>query len=88
MAFKSGTFANTAAADPASHFKTLTKRQYPDVMPHQKEMLETYAGHDVKTPDLALQLPTGSGKTLVGLLIADWRRKKLGDRAVYLCPTR
>src|SRR4051812_20934611 len=88
MAFKSGTFANAAAQDPASHFKTLTKRQYPDVMPHQKEMLERYAAQYVNVPDVALQLPTGSGKTLVGLLIADWRRKKFGDRAVYLCPTR
>jgi DEAD/DEAH box helicase/Helicase C-terminal domain len=88
MAFKSGTFANAAAQDPASHFKTLTKRQYPDVMPHQKEMLERYAAEYVNVPDVALQLPTGSGKTLVGLLIADWRRKKFGDRAVYLCPTR
>lgn len=88
MAFKTNTSAQTAAADPAAHFKTLTKRQYPDVMPHQKEMLEAYAAQHEGSPDVALQLPTGSGKTLVGLLIADWRRIKFGDRAVYLCPTR
>ncbi len=88
MAFKTNTFAPTVAANPAAHFKTLTKRQYPDVMPHQKDMLEAYAAKFEKSPDVALQLPTGSGKTLVGLLIADWRRIKLGDRAVYLCPTR
>jgi hypothetical protein len=34
------------------------------------------------------QLPTGSGKTLVGLLIAEWRRRKYSERVVYLCPTR
>lgn len=39
-------------------------------------------------PDVALQLPTGSGKTLVGLLIAEWRRRKYQERIVYLCPTR
>lgn len=88
MAFKSKTIANPAAANPAAHFKTLTKRQYPDVMPHQKEMLEAYAAEFESRSDVALQLPTGSGKTLVGLLIADWRRKQRGDRAVYLCPTR
>lgn len=88
MAFKTNTFAHTVAANPAAHFKTLTKRQYPDVMPHQKEMLEAYAAQCEESSDVALQLPTGSGKTLVGLLIADWRRIKLGDRAVYLCPTR
>jgi superfamily II DNA/RNA helicase len=64
MAFKSNTFSQIAAPNPAAHFKTLTKRQYPDVMPHQKEMLETYAASNVNSPDVALQLPTGSGKTL------------------------
>lgn len=88
MAFKTNTFAQNLADNPAAHFKTLTKRQYPDVMPHQKEILETYGAKHQQTADLALQLPTGSGKTLVGLLIADWRRAKMGDRAVYLCPTK
>lgn len=88
MAFKTGTFAQSVADNPAAHFKTLTKRQYPDVMPHQKEILETYAAKHQSNADLALQLPTGSGKTLVGLLIADWRRVKFGNRAVYLCPTK
>ncbi len=37
--------------------------------------------------DVALQLPTGSGKTLVGLLIAEWRRRKFEESVVYLCPT-
>ena len=32
--------------------------------------------------------PTGSGKTLVGLLIAEFRRRKNQERVVYLCPTR
>ncbi|MCD8560903.1 MAG: DEAD/DEAH box helicase family protein [Shewanella xiamenensis] len=87
MAFKTNIFASKASADPAAHFKTLTKRQYPDVMPHQKDILEAYAASFENKPDVALQLPTGSGKTLVGLLIADWRRIKNGDRVVYLCPT-
>lgn len=51
-------------------------------------MLEAYASKGLKSSDVALQLPTGSGKTLVGLLIADWRRIKFGERAVYLCPTK
>nr|WP_298522552.1 DEAD/DEAH box helicase [uncultured Halomonas sp.] len=88
MAFKKSAFIKKAAANPAAHFKTLTKRQYPDVMPHQKEMLEIYAEQYEGNADVALQLPTGSGKTLVGLLIADWRRIKHGDKVVYLCPTR
>ena len=88
MAFKSKTFESKVSANPAVHFKSLTKRQHPDVMPHQKEMLEAYADNYQDSSDVALQLPTGSGKTLVGLLIADWRRVKNGDRSVYLCPTK
>jgi replicative superfamily II helicase len=41
-----------------------------------------------KVPDVALQLPTGSGKTLVDLLIAEWRRRKYGGKIVYICPIR
>lgn len=88
MAFKTTPHLKTAANDPAAHFKTLTKRQLPDVMPHQKEMLEVYATEFETKADVALQLPTGSGKTLVGLLIADWRRIKHRNRTVYLCPTK
>jgi len=88
MAFKTKTFSAKIAQNPAIHFKTLTKRHFPDVMPHQKEILELYAEQYENSSDVALQLPTGSGKTLVGLLIADWRRSKLGDRVVYLCPTK
>lgn len=88
MAFKTNKKPQSFSRDPAAHIKTLTKRQIPDVMPHQKVMLESYAGGYLHQSDVALQLPTGSGKTLVGLLIADWRRIKFHDRAVYLCPTR
>jgi Rad3-related DNA helicase len=88
MAFKKNTFKATAAPNPAAHFKTLTKRAHPDVMPHQKDMLEAYANAYEQSSDVALQLPTGSGKTLVGLLIADWRRIKNNERVVYLCPTK
>jgi len=38
--------------------------------------------------DIALELPTGSGKTLVGLLIAEWRRRTKRQRCVLLCPTK
>ena len=57
-------------------------------MSHQKDMLAAYAEEMVEIPDVAMQLPTGSGKTLVGLLIAEWRRRKFKERVVYLCPTR
>lgn len=51
-------------------------------------MLRTYASSGINSSDVALQLPTGSGKTLVGLLIAEWRRRKHKEKALYLCPTK
>jgi len=44
--------------------------------------MRRYAAEAVHLTDVALQLPTGSGKTLVGLLIAEWRRRKYGERVV------
>jgi RAD3-like DEAD/DEAH box helicase len=32
-------------------------------------------------------LPTGSGKTLVGLLVGEWRRRRCRQKAAYFCPT-
>lgn len=57
-------------------------------MTHQRDMLRAYGEQMVNEKDVALQLPTGSGKTLVGLLVAEWRRRKFKERVVYLCPTR
>ena len=50
-------------------------------------MLRNYMDH-VDNRDVALELPTGSGKTLVGLLIAEWRRRTKRERCVLLCPTK
>jgi hypothetical protein len=51
-------------------------------------MLRSYHQRFINTRDVAIELPTGAGKTLVGLLIAEFRRLTFGERAVYLCPTR
>lgn len=53
----------------------------------QADVLRIYAEEHVGDHDVALELPTGSGKTLVGLLIAEWRRMKLGERTAFVCPT-
>lgn len=39
-------------------------------------------------PDIALELPTGTGKTLIGLLVAEWNRRHHNQRVLYACPTR
>lgn len=63
-------------------------RGVPALWSHQADILRTYDELHRNTPDVALELPTGSGKTLVGLLIAEWRRRALGQRVAYACPTQ
>ena len=88
MAFKRLSPPTDAPDSPEELFRFLPRRKIPDVMPHQKDIMSTYASKSMDEPDVALQLPTGSGKTLVGLLIGEWRRRKYQERIVYLCPTR
>jgi hypothetical protein len=55
---------------------------------HQEKVLDAFRATFMGHPDVALELPTGSGKTLVGLLIAEYRRRAEGLRAAFLCPTK
>ena len=53
----------------------------------QQEVLRQYVSEALDQPDVALELPTGTGKTAVGLLIAEWRRQRHGTPAAFLCLT-
>ncbi len=88
MAFKLPEERPTCPDDPEALFRDLRKKTVPGLLSHQADVLRSYLAVHPTYPDIALQLPTGSGKTLVGLLIAEWRRRKYGERVVYLCPTR
>jgi hypothetical protein len=88
MAFKKTIAPALIPASPEKLLRELPRRKIADVLLHQGEVMRTYAQTCLDSPDVALQLPTGSGKTLVGLMIAEWRRRKNGERVVYLCPTR
>lgn len=88
MSFKLPKRAAPCPDDPESLFRDLRKRRVPGLLSHQADLLRSYMTVHNQHADIALQLPTGSGKTLVGLLIAEWRRRKYSERVVYLCPTR
>jgi hypothetical protein len=88
MAFKLPEKKTNVQDDPEALFRDLRKKTVPGLLSHQADVLRSYMAVHSKFTDIALQLPTGSGKTLVGLLIAEWRRRKYGERVVYLCPTR
>jgi hypothetical protein len=55
---------------------------------HQGDVIRAYAERHQNTPDLALELPTGSGKTLPGLLIGEWVRRKNEGPVIYATPTK
>ena len=88
MAFKKIKSNESVSNSPEKLFLDLPRRKFPDAMAHQKLIMKLYAEKALDESDVALQLPTGSGKTLVGLLIAEWRRRKFKEKIVYLCPTR
>ena len=54
---------------------------------HQADILRDYHQNHESTPDVALELPTGAGKTVPGLLIAEWRRTAKKHRVLYAAPT-
>jgi hypothetical protein len=87
MAFKTLKTATVSLESPESLFHDLRGRKIPGLLSQQADLLRKYISEAVEKPDVALQLATGSGKTLVGLLIAEWRRLKFQERVVYLCPT-
>ncbi|HUW38201.1 MAG TPA: DEAD/DEAH box helicase [Rhodocyclaceae bacterium] len=52
----------------------------------QQDVLREYNQYR-DAPDVAFELPTGSGKTTVGLLIAEWHRRKGKSRSAFLTLT-
>jgi hypothetical protein len=83
-----GTGAEEAPESPEALFRELRPRdrRVRDLYLRQGDVLRAY--HELKPQprDVALELPTGAGKTLVGLLIAEYRRRALGHRVAFLCP--
>jgi hypothetical protein len=76
-------------ASPEALYRDLPRKRgsVPGLWLHQGDLLRAYAADHADTPDLALELPTGTGKTLPGLVIADWVRRVRAGRVVYACPT-
>ncbi|WP_148086319.1 DEAD/DEAH box helicase [Micromonospora sp. HM5-17] len=89
MAFKKAHDAGEVPASPLELFADLPRMgdAVPNLWGHQTGVLSEYVDAHVSTPDLAIELPTGTGKTVPGLLLADWRRRKLVEQVVYACPT-
>jgi replicative superfamily II helicase len=88
--FKTDLAVDPVPSDPESLFRDLKSRspEIPYLWSHQADLLRAYDKAHQETADVAFELPTGAGKTLIGQLLGEYRRRKKGERVVYLCPTR
>ncbi|RZU62229.1 DEAD/DEAH box helicase [Zhihengliuella halotolerans] len=90
VSFPTRTRPSRPPASPEDLFGSLPKipTRAPVLWAHQADQLRTYFKVHKNDTDVALELPTGSGKTLVGLLISEWRRRALSHRTLFACPTQ
>jgi hypothetical protein len=87
--FKIPSSSEAAAENPVLLFRDL--KRDPEVKflwGHQEKVLDAYHAKHLETRDLAIELPTGTGKTLVGLLIGEFRRRSRQERVAFLCSTK
>jgi hypothetical protein len=77
-----------AGNTPEEVFYSLTARtkSHGYLRGPQQDALRDYVAV-ANSPDVAFELPTGSGKTLVGLLIAEWQRRRSAGRVAFLTLT-
>jgi len=88
MAFKKRKKETVDITSPQSLFMDIKNKSVDGLLSHQDNMISEYLEKYYNEKDVALELPTGSGKTLVGLLIGEYRRRKEHKKVVYLCPTK
>jgi hypothetical protein len=69
-------------------FKDIKSKKIHGPSSDQVDIWREYQKSALDSEDIALQLPTGGGKTLVGVGIAEWRRLKFNEKILILCPTR
>jgi hypothetical protein len=87
VAFKFGATSSISLETPERMFLDFSDRAFKGLLTHQGHVLSEYQSKAMSASNVAIKLPTGSGKTLVGTLIAEWRRRKEQERVVYVCPT-
>jgi superfamily II DNA or RNA helicase len=77
-----------ARASPEELFLQLERaRTHGYLRGPQQDILRQYVAEPADESDVALELPTGTGKTAIGLLIAEWRRRRSRQPVAYLTLT-
>jgi hypothetical protein len=88
VAFKIQKKSSVSGEDPESMFRDIKTKKIAGPLADQADLWRAYSEQAIGAADVALQLPTGGGKTLVGIVLGEWRRLKFKERVVILCPTR
>jgi hypothetical protein len=81
--FKKSQQAKTAATPEEVFFALTRSKSHGYLRGQQQDVLREYAAKGTKATDVAFELPTGTGKTTVGLLLAEWKRRA-GEKVAYL----
>lgn len=87
MGFRRRRNAVVNFSTPQEMYEDYNNKKINGILNYQDKMIEQYMEKGMSEKNVALELPTGSGKTLVALLIGEFRRKKNKEKIVYLCPT-
>lgn len=86
MAFKIRKREVFSYSSPQDMYQDNKLKKIMGPLDYQTAMLDLYI-KNMEKRTVALELPTGSGKTLVGLLIGEYRRRKNKEKILFLCPT-
>lgn len=91
MAFKTRKIESSSFSTPQEMFQDNKLKTIKGILDYQSQMIDHYMTtlNDTRilNKNVAFELPTGSGKTLVGILIAEFHRRKYGRKCLFLCPT-
>lgn len=88
MGFKIKNQKKSNYNSPIELFNDIKERKVAGPLLIQGNVINEYTSKFLNSPNVALEMPTGTGKTLVALLIAEWRRIQYGNKILYLCPTK
>lgn len=87
MAFTKKSSSETNYDSIESLFRDIRTKKIAALYSHQSETIKIYEQKFFNEENIALELPTGSGKTLIGLLIGEYLRRTKNQKIVFLCST-